>query len=120
MSTWDTEVFSAEANVDFLDDLAELETEEIVDAVRDAVLLASSDTATQEEIDNGRAAATIAAIWAGAPFSAGEVADSYEFIRGGVADVDEQLATAASALLEDVGGDTDTDADTEQFIEALS
>ncbi|WP_291314631.1 DUF4259 domain-containing protein [Corynebacterium sp. UBA2622] len=116
MSTWDTEIFSTEANADFLDELAELDSDGILDAVRDAVLLAATTSASGDEVDNGRAAATIAAIWAGAPFSAGEVADAYEFIRGGYADVDEQLSGAASGVLEQV----DTDEDIEQFIEALS
>ncbi|MDY5786317.1 MULTISPECIES: hypothetical protein [unclassified Corynebacterium] len=116
MTTWDSEIFSTEANVEFLDELTELDRDGIVDAVRDAVLLASGESATEDELDNGRAAATIAAIWAGAPFSAGEIADSYEFIRGGVADVDEQLSSAAAAVLEGV----DTEEDVDQFIEALS
>ncbi|WKD57032.1 hypothetical protein CAPI_02290 [Corynebacterium capitovis DSM 44611] len=115
MSTWDAEVFAAEANTDFLDELSELELDEVVEAVRDAVLLARG-SASAEELQNGLAAATIAAIWAGAPFSAGEVADSYEFIRGGVVDVDEELAQAASAILESA----DTEEDIDPFIEALS
>ncbi len=116
MSTWDTDIFSTEANVDFLDELVELDSDSLVEAVRDAVLLAASPSPSGDELDNGRAAATIAAIWAGAPFSAGEVADTYGFIRGGFADVDEELAAAASGVLENV----DTEEDIEPFIEALS
>ncbi|WJY67487.1 hypothetical protein [Corynebacterium auris] len=116
MSTWDTEIFTAEANAEFLEDLAELDIEEVEAAVRDAVLLAASQSATAEEVDNGRAAATIAAIWAGAPFSAGEIADTYGFLRNGAAQVDEKVAEVALALLEDVEGEEDVD----QFIEALS
>lgn len=120
MSTWDSEVFTTEANADFLEDLVGLDLDEIVEAVRDAVLLAATDDATAEELDNGRAAATIAAIWAGAPFSAGEVADTYEFIRGGVADVDVKLAEAATAVLERVDAGEEGGEDIDQFLEALS
>ena len=75
VSTWDMAIFNEDANVDFLDDLADLDFDEAVEAVRDACLLAGDKgNATEEEILNGQAAATIAAIWAGAPFSAGEVA----------------------------------------------
>lgn len=117
MSTWDKEVFSAEVNVDFLDELSDLEPEDIVEAVRDAVLLAAQqEQAKPDEVANGRAAATIAAIWAGAPFSAGDIVDSYPFIRSMDAEVDEKLAEAAVTVLENV----DTEEDVDQFIEALS
>ncbi|SDS38387.1 DUF4259 domain-containing protein [Corynebacterium timonense] len=116
MSTWDTDIFTSDANAEFLDELAELDIEEVREAVRDAVLLGASESATADEVANGRAAATIAAIWAGAPFSAGEVADTYGFLRNGAADVDEKIAELAVALLEDVEGEEDVD----QFIEALS
>ena len=33
MSTWDIEIFSREANTDFLDELATLDDEDIVEAV---------------------------------------------------------------------------------------
>ena len=119
VSTWDMAIFNEDANVDFLDDLADLDFDEAVEAVRDACLLAGDkDNATEEEILNGQAAATIAAIWAGAPFSAGETADTYPFLRATAVEVelDEKLIDAASAILEDV----DSEQDVDQFIEALS
>ncbi|MCT1451901.1 DUF4259 domain-containing protein [Corynebacterium sp. p3-SID1145] len=117
MSTWDMTIFNEDANVDFLDDIADLDHEDMVEAVRDACLLAmDKDNATEEELLNGQAAATIAAIWAGAPFSAGETADTYPFLRTAAADVDEKLVEAAVAILEDV----DSEQDVDQFIEALS
>ncbi|QYH20149.1 DUF4259 domain-containing protein [Corynebacterium aquatimens] len=119
MSTWETEIFSAEENADFLDDLAELEPEEILEAVRDAVLLASDGASpSEEERLNGLAAATIAAIWSGAPFSAGEIAETYPFIRSNPGDISEKLAEAAVSVLENADANGDTDVD--QFIEALS
>ena len=69
MSTWDIEIFSREANTDFLDELATLDDEDIVEAVEDSCkLVLSSTKLSAEEQENGLCAATIAAIWAGAPF----------------------------------------------------
>lgn len=117
MSTWDGSIFAEDANVDFLDDLVDLDDDEIVEAVRDACLLVQKQPgASEDDVLNGLAAATIAAIWAGAPFSAGEVAENYPFIRGLAGSGDEQLNEAAAELLENA----DTDEDLEQFIEALS
>lgn len=117
MSAWDLAIFNEDANVDFLDDLADMDHEETVEAVRDACLLAvDKDNATDDELLNGQAAATIAAIWAGAPFSAGEIADTYSFIRASSVELDEKLVDAAAAILEDV----DSEQDVDQFIEALS
>lgn len=117
MSTWDLAIFNEDANVDFLDDLADMDIEEAVEAVRDACLLAlDKDNATGDELLNGQAAATIAAIWARAPFSAGEIADTYSFLRASSVELDEKLIDAAVAVLEDV----DSERDVDQFIEALS
>lgn len=117
MSTWDLAIFNEDANVDFLDDLADMDHEETVEAVRDACLLAvDRDNATDDELLNGQAAATIAAIWAGAPFSAGEIADTYPFLRASAVELDEKLIDAAAAILEEV----DSEQDVDQFIEALS
>ena len=115
MSTWDIEIFSREANTDFLDELATLDDEDIVEAVEDSCkLVLSSTKLSAEEQENGLCAATIAAIWAGAPFSASEVADEYPFLR-------EELSEAASAVLEAARDETeeDSDLDIEPFIEAL-
>lgn len=117
MSTWDEDVFQRDANVDFLDELASLEDDEVVEAVRDAVVLASAgQAASEDEQENGLAAATIAAIWAGAPFSAGDVVSSYPFIRGLAGSGDEELNEQALSLLEAVEDDYDLEA----FLEALS
>ncbi|APT93095.1 hypothetical protein CPHO_09575 [Corynebacterium phocae] len=116
MSTWDYEVFTAEANTEFLDDLARLDEDDIVEAVTDAVMLSASGDATADEEENGLAAATIAAIWAGAPFTAGEIVEDYPFIRGLRGAGGEHLNEQALALLEQV----DSDHDLEPFTEALS
>lgn len=116
MSTWDHDVFTSDVNADFLDELAGLDDEDIVEAVRDAIMLAAGGDASDDENANGLAAATIAAIWAGAPFSAGDVVESYPFIRGLVGSGDEALNEKAAGLLEEV----EEDYDLEAFIEALS
>lgn len=117
MSTWDVAILGEEDNIDFLDELSDLENNEILEAVRDACLLVlKQPNVTEVERLNGLAAATIAAIWAGAPFSAGDVADSYPFIRALIGSGDEALNVAAAELLETV----EEDEDVEAFTEALA
>lgn len=117
MSAWDVAIFNEDDNIDFLDELSDLDNDDIVEAVRDACLLVLRQPNVKEvERLNGLAAATIAAIWAGAPFSAGDVADTYPFIRELIGTGDEALNEAAAELLESVEGDEDMDA----FTEALS
>lgn len=119
MSSWDQKIFSNDDNIDFLDEIADLDEEDILEAVRDAVLLAADQySASDEERTNGLAAATITAIWAGAPFSAGEIAERFPFIRGNSGELDEQLIESAAELLEAVGDEEDEDV--EQFLEALA
>ncbi|MDO5032110.1 DUF4259 domain-containing protein [Corynebacterium sp.] len=117
MSTWDEHIFTDEDNVDFLDELANLDDDDIVEAIADACALATAgDGVSTEEERNALAAATIAAIWAGAPFSAGEVVASYPFIRDLTGSGSEALTENALELLEAV----EEDYDLEPFIEALS
>lgn len=117
MATWDEQIFTIDTNIEFLDEIADLDTEEIVDAVRDAVLLAANqDNPSEDELLNGQAAATIAAIWSGAPFSAGDTAETYPFIRLRPDEIDEKLVESAATVLEEA----DTEADLEQFLEALA
>ena len=42
MTTWDEQIFTIDTNADFLDEISDLDTDEIVEAVRDAVLLAAN------------------------------------------------------------------------------
>ncbi|MEJ4099675.1 DUF4259 domain-containing protein [Corynebacterium mastitidis] len=117
MGAWDIAIFAEEANEDFLDELNDLDGHEVVAAIRDACALASANAdATEEERLNGLAAATVAAIWAGAPFSAAEAADAHPFLRDLIGSGDEELREAASALLEEA----DTQEDLEVYLEALS
>ena len=118
MSAWDQEIFTEEVNEEFLDELVELDDEEIIEAIQDACLLAlrQADSISEDERRNGLAAATVAAIWAGAPFTAGQVASDYPYIRDLIGSGSEELSEAAAELLES----EETDADLDQFIEALA
>lgn len=117
MSSWDEEILSDEENIEFLDELLHLDDEDIVEAIEDACALGvgAGKISAQEE-RNALAAATIAAIWAGAPFSAGEIVASYPFIRQLAGSGTENLNEAALELLEGV----EEDYDLEPFIEAVS
>lgn len=114
--SWDEAIFTDENNQDFLDELVDLDDEDVVESVREACLLAAGNNANNVEISNGYAAATIAAIWSGAPFFAGEIVSAYPFVRELVGSSDEQLTEAAAELL----GELDVDFDLDPFLEALS
>lgn len=117
MSTWDETIFGEDDNIDFLDELNDLDEGDIIEAVRDACLLVLKQPKVSEvERLNGLAAATIAAIWAGAPFSAGDVVDAYPYIRELGGSGDEVLNAAAAEVLESV----QDEADVEPFTEALA
>lgn len=116
MSSWDAEIFTEDANIDFLDDLAELEEDEIVEAVFDACVLGRDSTATDDDRLNALAAATIAAIWAGAPYADGDTVEQYPFISQLIGAGDEEHREIAAALLEAA----DTEEDIDPFLEALS
>ncbi len=117
MSSWDAEIFAQDVNEEFLDELNELDSDEVLEAVRDACLLVLKQPhASDDERRNALAAATVAAIWAGAPFSAGDVADAHPFIRQLIGAGEEDLHEAAAEVLESV----ETEADLEPFLEALA
>src|SRR5699024_3081452 len=117
MSTWDEHIFTSEDNVEFLEDLNSLEEDDVIEAIHDAIMLATGDNqATGEEEQNALGAATIAAIWAGAPFTAGDVVCTYPYSRRLLRYSCEALDEQATELLEDV----EEDYDLEPFLEALA
>ncbi|MBN9644474.1 hypothetical protein ACFSSC_10930 [Corynebacterium mendelii] len=117
MEPWDLMIFNEDTSQDFFDELADLDGEEIVEAVADACALVTRDpNITDDDLLIGRAAATIAAIWAGAPYTAGEVVEDYPFIRELIGHGEEQMFTDACDILEAV----EVEADLDSFIEALS
>lgn len=116
VSSWDQKIFALDANVDFLDELSGYEPDEAFEAVADACTLAFEGAYdTREEQLNGLAAATLLSIWAGCPVSDGELVEQYPFVGELMGSGDEELREKAAELLSDV----ETDADIDQFIEAL-
>lgn len=116
MSTWDDIIFNDEVNSEFLEELADLDDADILEALEDACLLIiNQDNPTSEEELNGRAAATIAAILAGAPYSAGQIVEEYPFIRNLAGEGSESLNAAALKVLEAV----DSEYDLDPYLEAL-
>ena len=117
MDPWDEYIFADDAVVDFLDELSDLDDDDIIEAVADACTLAVRDARiSEEEKLQGQAAATIAAIWAGAPYSAGDVVTEYPFIRRLIGRGDEDLNASAATIFEDLDGAADVDS----FVEALA
>lgn len=134
MSNWDEFIFSQEDNVDFLDELAELEAPEVVGALVDAVNLALRDGQPDSlDYSIGLCAATVAAIWGGAPFSTASVADEHPYIRAHIGECPANLQEVSLQLLDGEmerraasanDGDDTEDGDEadglETFVEALS
>ncbi|AIG63779.1 hypothetical protein CATYP_02745 [Corynebacterium atypicum] len=117
MGAWDDRILGMDVVEDFLDELNELEDEEeVLAAVKDACVLAQSADASEDEYTIGLAAATLAAIWAGAPFSAGQIADTYPVIRNLIGYGTEEISETALDVLESA----ETEEDLDVFLEALS
>ncbi|HIW95476.1 MAG TPA: DUF4259 domain-containing protein [Candidatus Corynebacterium gallistercoris] len=128
MSNWDETVFGDEDNTDFLDELNDLDDRDLEEALEDAINTALHHAAISSgEYSNGLCAATIAAIWAGAPYSAATVADDHPFIRQHIGEVEGGLQELALQLLykeherraEQMDDSEDAEG-LETFVEALS
>ena len=99
--TWDEIIFTREGNQDFLTELADLDSDDLVEAVADALALGTSgDKLAPEEVDNSLLAATIAALWAGAPIFAGELVEEHPFIRDLRGSATEEMQEMAAAILD--------------------
>lgn len=123
MSVWDEVVFHDESNIEFLDELVDLDQEEISTALEDSVILALRHAEPGDvEFTNGLCAASVAAIWCGAPFSSAVIADEYPFVREFIGQCPDTLQEQASLLLDqelDSRGD-DAPEGLETFSEALT
>lgn len=121
MSTWDSIIFRSDAVTDLFEEVATLEDDDLADALRDACRLAAGD-ADDDEARAGLGAATVAAIWSGAPFSAGQLVDEYPFIREGIGSCPEELREAAGEVFESLlDGLSDEEQEAaEDFAEAVS
>lgn len=101
MSNWDEFIFHDEDNTEFLDEFVDLDREELVEALENAVTLAMHHAQPGDvEYTNGLCAATVAAIWCGAPFSSAVVADEHPFVRDMIGNCPDSLQERASLLLD--------------------
>lgn len=132
MSTWDETVFADDSNADFLAECDDLDGDALVEALTDACTLAVGEVdagnAGREGLGvnpdylNGLCAATVAAIWAGAPFTTASVADEHGFLRDGIGQCPDGLQEVALQLLDgelEAAGDDAPDG-LETVVEALS
>lgn len=123
MSTWDQYLFADESSADFLAECDDLEGRDLVQALQDACTVALNQAAPGEPDHTiGLCAATVAAIWSGAPFTAAEAADTHPLIRAHIGSCPDTLKEAALQLLDgylDAVGDGAPDG-LEIYVEALS
>ena len=121
MGAWDLTVLNEPDNEEFLDELATLEGEDLFTGVLDAVLLVTKQHSDRpEDRTNAEVAATIAALWNGAPYSASDAIENYPFVVDPDYDIDEDdMDTLREASVE-VLESADTEDDVDPYIEALS
>ncbi|KGM18496.1 MULTISPECIES: DUF4259 domain-containing protein [Corynebacterium] len=101
MSSWDEYIFAEQDNIDFLDELADLDEQDLYEALEDAVNLGlRTESPDDVEYLNGLCAASVAAIWSGAPFSSGVVAEDYSFIRSHIGSCETSLQELSAQLLD--------------------
>lgn len=101
MSVWDEVIFQDEDNIEFLDELVDMDQQDIEEALEDAVTLALRHASPGEvEYSNGLCAASVAAIWCGAPFSSATIADEHPFVRLYIGQCSDSLQERASTLLD--------------------
>lgn len=135
MSTWDETVFADDCNADFLGECDDLDGDALVGALTDACTLAVGEAeagaagmagtegaGVSADYLNGLCAATVAAIWSGAPFTTASVADEHPFLREGIGQCPDGLQEVALQLLDgelEAAGDDAPDG-LETVVEALS
>ncbi|WP_312097023.1 DUF4259 domain-containing protein [Corynebacterium dentalis] len=101
MSVWDEVIFQDEDNIEFLDELVDMDQQDIEEALEDAVTLALRHASPGEvEYSNGLCAASVAAIWCGAPFSSATIADEHPFVRQYIGQCSDSLQERANTLLD--------------------
>lgn len=101
MSNWDEYIFHDEDNIEFLDELIDLEPTDLFEALEDAVTLAWRHSEPGDvEYLNGLCAASVAAIWCGAPFSSASAADEHPFVREYIGQCSDKLQEQSSLLLD--------------------
>ena len=101
MSGWDEYIFKESDNIEFLEELTDLDDQDLYEAIEDAVNLAlRTEDSDDVEYLNGLCAASITAIWSGAPFSSAVVAEDYQFIREHIGSCETSLQELSAQLLD--------------------
>lgn len=103
MSSWDETIFADDSSTDFLtecDDVAD-DDRELVLALQDACTVALNHASPGDtDHTTGLCAATVAAVWAGAPFTASDVVDEHPLIRSRIGDCPDELQEVALPVLD--------------------
>lgn len=123
MSVWESEIFTNDSTIELFDELQDLDVADRVDALVDACQIALSSDNEDEQL-SGIAAATVAAIWNGAPFSGGDIVEDYGFIREGISENavgGDKLLEVAAEVFENLTSSLDesTQALLEDFVETV-
>ncbi|MDO4910273.1 MAG: hypothetical protein Q3972_00830 [Corynebacterium sp.] len=102
--TWDSFIFSTPNNEDYLESLDhyfnEGYPESVVENMLDTCLTVTDGDASEADLENAALAATITAIWLGAPYTIAEIVDQYPWIKNIGLEVDDELYDAAATVLE--------------------
>lgn len=123
MSSWDETIFNDEISTDFLDECDDLDGLDLVQALQDACTVALNHSRPgDQDHRTGLCAATVAAIWSGAPFTSAEIADEHPLIRVRIGSCPDTLQEVAllflDGYLESLGDDAPDGLET--CVEALS
>ena len=122
MSIWDSEIFRNDAVLEFFDEVQDLDVDERQDALIDAGRIALGSDSEDDRLV-GLAAAVVAAIWSGAPFSSAGIVEDYSFVREGVNDggAGAKLAEVAAEVFESLSTTVSdsTKENLEDFAEAV-
>lgn len=124
MVAWDEKIFSLSGNQDFLDELNRFyedeEYDQLISSLEDICALSvDNDFSNVEESNNSFCAATVVAIWSGAPFSTSGLVEEYPFIRAMASYLNDDLKEYALQIIEYAASQYEDD-DLDSFIEALS
>lgn len=119
MSGWDEEIFADEAVVELLEELSSYDGEERQEAMEDACRLALN-SGDPDEQRAGLGAATVVAIWSGAPYTAAETVEEFPFIRKGIGAADDDLRELAAEVFAELSDGIGENAESAaEFAEAV-
>lgn len=119
MSGWDEEIFTDEVVIDFLEEISALDDGEQEGALLDACQLALNSSSDDDQ-RAGLGAATVAAIWSGAPYTAAAAVEDYPFIRKGIGQIGDELReSAAEVFAELADGIGENEESAAEFAEAV-